>query len=284
MKVMENELPITKFLILFLIVSNLGFSQSKNEPIIFRNKIEKQKSFRITKFMQTVEIDTTVVVKTNDTLNFLNDFKYFDDEALFKSYVNYVFSNRNTTIQQFIVPVLIYLDSKIPDNISTEYKKFVNSIPKIDNLNISFTNKKEDANYLLSVSEKDFFGISKKDLEKFNKQDYNKLVFLKMFASLSNDQNGNLYAYHLKISPSILKNKNTLNKLKKAFFKSLGNFSTLIYGAPKGSTLDFETTEIDDLIDEDIQVLKMHYHYIYNFRINARNFYNLYYNYKQKKI
>lgn len=269
-------------LVLIFSISNIAFSQSK-ENIIFRKKTEKQKSVRTTKSMQKVEVDSTFFIKNKDSLLFLNEFKYFNDKKLFDNYFISVFSKKNATIQQFIVPIVIYLDTKIPKNITLEYKTFVNNIPKIKNLDITFTDKKEEANYLLTVADKDFYGISKKSLNNFDDQDHDKLTFLKMSSTNINDYNNKTYAYILKISPSILKEKQTIHKLKKAFFQSLGNFNILSYGAPEGSALDFNTTEINNLITEDIQLLKMHYHHIYNFKVNANNFYKLYFKFIQNK-
>jgi len=281
---MKYNISYRKLIFLFFfLLSNIAISQSKTKQIIFRKKIEKKETVRKTESKQEVKIDTTVFVENPKELDFLNDYHYFDNKELFDNYIISVFSRKNAILHQFVVPIVIYLDPKIPQNTSKEYKVFVNTFPTIKNLDISFTSNRDEANYLLSVSEKEVSGVSKKFLNELIEEEHKKIVFLNMTYTLFNDNNKNSYAYHLKISQSILEKANTISKLKKAFFLSLGNFNVLSYGAPSGSVMDFETTKIDKLIDEDIQVLKMHYHHIFDYKLDVNNFYKLYYKYRRAK-
>lgn len=260
--------------IIFFFTLNFCFSQIAIDSSKIRKKVEFSKQIVLTNAGVEKIIDTTILVNDSNKFEFINTFDNLSNYDIVNNYRDAVFSIKNSTIRQFIEPIQIYIDDRIPKEIRKEFKVFVDAIPNIENLSITFVNKLNESNYYINLAEKDFIGISPDILKNYTNEERENLVFEKIKQTCLYDMNTNIYGCRLDVNTSILNDKNVLTKLKKAFFISLGNFTVITSGMPKGSVLDFRTHSIDRLSEDDILLLKMHYFHIYDFKVDSKTFTN----------
>ncbi|QXP59084.1 hypothetical protein [Olleya sp. HaHaR_3_96] len=258
-----------RLLLLLIPITNFCFAQTINSSLNLREKVTLEV---IKENDRNTKKDTTYLKTPPNKLSFINQFDYLLNESLTSNYINAIFSSKNSSIQQFSKPIKIYIDPNIEKSLREEFIGYINDIPTIKNLSISFVNSLDDSNYYIKIANKNFNGISKKVLNKFTEAERKNLIFEKISRINFNDNNQNTYACLLTLSPSIFQDDNMMTKLKKAFFISLGNFNVLTYGAPNGSVLNIKTTQINRLNKDDILLLKMHYFHIYDFKVDFKIF------------
>ncbi len=222
---------------------------------------------------KTIKLDSFTVAIDSSQLSFLKDFSLLDNNELIRNYKRHVFSGSKTrTISQFLGPIVILIDEKLPQEIKSSFINFIEDIPEIENLKFSFTKNLEDANYFIDIVDNEVSAYSKDDFNALDEQEILNDTFSQMTYKLYANKNNKFISCHYKISPSIINDSLFLTKLKKGFFSSLGGFYES-YRAPKESFLNSKT-DINNvyLSDYDIMVLKYHYKHLYQFSINSNGF------------
>ena len=83
--------------------------------------------------------------------------------TLYRQYLKSVFyysdkdSEKVYRLKQWIDNVVIYFDKNIPKQVKREIIQFYLNMPKIENLDLSFTNNIEEANYFVKLVDKTYF-------------------------------------------------------------------------------------------------------------------------------
>ncbi|WP_034059102.1 hypothetical protein [Lacinutrix jangbogonensis] len=260
----------------FCIISIQVFSQEESI-------IKLKKSYRIANSNKsitlrfpkktTITLDTTIVEIDSSQLNFLKDFSLLDNTNFTRKYKWHAFGRyENRNITQIIGPVYIFLDEDLPKNIKLKFIAFIEDIPAIDNLSFSFTDDFEKANYFIDVLDIDVSAFTQKQKTELTENEMINDTFSEMTYKFYANENSKLISCHYKINRSIINDASFLIKLKKGFFRSLGNFFESKY-APKVSLLyNKPSSEIEFVTDYDIIMLKYHYQYLYNFKVNLGQF------------
>ena len=263
-------------IVFFCIISISVFSQNEKN-------IKLKKSFRITKTdrsvnlkfpeKQTITLDTTIIEIDSSQLSFLKDFSLLDNKNLVKRYKWHAFRHyKNRNITQIIGPLVIFIDSDLPKNVKSEFIKFIKDIPKINNLSFAFTNDFEKANYFIDVMDNEVSSYSYEEKLELSEAEIKDITFSQMTYKFYANNDHKLLSCHFKISRSIINDDLFLIKLKKGFFRSLGNFFESKY-APKESILyNKPIIETKYITDYDIMMLKYHYQHLYDFKVDSEIF------------
>lgn len=175
-------------------------------------------------------------------------------------------------ISQWSVPINVYMDPKLPDNVKNKFKKFYSdkSVKNIPNFRLNFTMKKEDANYYISLSEKEVIGYSNN--REFSSEEERKKHYLTgLTYKLNADNNKKYYSAYMPINLETANYNNLLlKKLKKLFFQSLGAFRPHRLD-DKSSLLHVEYEDQKTISLFDIEILKIHYGHLYEQPVNIES-------------
>lgn len=191
-----------------------------------------------------------------ENIDLFNYFKKNDLESL-RKYIDIVFISKKdyktANILQWNSHIKIYLDKNIPKKTRKTIKRFYSSdsFKEIENLKISFVNKKSKSNYWIKDISSDSNSISS--------------------CSLIKDENFKVYGCILKVKCDDFDNKRLSKILKQSIFRSLGNFS-IISAKRNYSLLSINYTDQDILSDFDLNILKLHYNVIYDQIVNLNTF------------
>lgn len=264
------------FFILLGIISFQALAQD-SEVIKFKKKYTKISNAGSTTIRhpkkKVVIIDTFIVAIDSSQLNFLKDFSLLDNKKLVKKYKFHAFGyNKKRTLSQINSPVVIYMDELFPKTIKSKFVTFIKDIPEIKNLNFSFTNDIEKANYFIDILDRDVDFFTKKQLLEISDEDFKNDTFSEMSYKFYANNDSKFISCHFQINKSILNEELFLTKFKKGFFRSLGSFFESKY-APKSSLL-YKKPILDNeyLSDYDIIMLKFHYEHLYDFKVNLKTF------------
>lgn len=216
--------------------------------------------------------DTLVSIKDKLTKKELDLFcECYTNDSLTKKYNLSVFidtwkDGKYLSNYQWTSKINVYFDKQIPIKVKKDFISFFEPLNNIDNLEIDFVKKKENANYLIKTSDT-LIPNNPKYGEAYNlsKATYNMLT----------DKNKKFYGGEIIIDLDRLNDKSLLlPKLKQLFFTSLGQFATLKHFT-KTSLLSIKYEDDKEISDEDIQLLKMHYIKIFDEPFTLMEFYKL---------
>lgn len=265
---------------IFIIISFFYFSQlfSQNE-----NNIELRKSYKIIENAnslilsfpdkKTISIDTLELKIDSSQLDFVKSFDLLDNKKLVKRYKFHAFGyNKKRTLGQITGPIVIYMDKDFPKAIKTKFIGFIEAIPKIKNLNFSFTKDIDNANYFIDILDEDVSFYTKEQKENLTTEEYNNETFSEMSYELYANRNSKYNSCYFRINKSYINDTLLLTKLKKGFLRSLGNFFESSY-APETSLLHKKPImENEYMSDYDVLMLKYHYQHLYDFKVNLKTF------------
>ncbi|WP_298899201.1 hypothetical protein [uncultured Psychroserpens sp.] len=225
----------------------------------------------------TFKSDSLVIVKRKtiiDPSKYATNNK-FDIKTLNRYRVSvfyYTNSKTNHTYyaKQWNVPILIYIDKSFPKQLKKSLKQFLSVFDSVDNLNISITSNINKANYYVKPTKKLFTNNSYKfenEIDKkkfaFNNGDYT------ILSSGDEKIKGCILELntHLEVDIKILE-----NNLKQLFFLSLGRFFVIHRDKDISSYLCPTYQFQDHISPSDLNILKMHYNYIYEFPVSDTEF------------
>lgn len=272
-------------LVLFLILSNSGFSQNEEQPPRPRISFTKldSKNVDIEELSYTVSSKDTFHREEFKLLD-LSKFEYDEEKTprLLEHYKTSVFFGSKKTsrtvyrLLQWKAPLIIYFDKKIPNRIKKKVQAFYSQTNEIENLTITFTKDIEKANYRIYITD-ETFDIDPEDYGLIDALEKQKFFFTNCTYSLVKDNIDGIKACTMKISEKQLSNDEILLiNLKQGIFFSLGRFYSNYGLNPDESLTNLIYTNKDVLSDLDFSILRLHYYQLYNRRINGTDFENLF--------
>lgn len=209
-----------------------------------------------------------------------------DDEGFLNHYrmIVFLFTDKNSKViyevKQWAAPIIVYLDKNLPKTVRSQFEEFYSQIQDVKNLKIGFTSKLKDANYQIKVTTTPI-KANKNDSEISNKKNNINSILNGGTYSLLTDDNNKFYSGILSININGRNDIDVIKQLKQLFFMSLGSF----YGgfvSDNNSLLSKHYDNSSNFSDFDLKILKMHYHNIYEQKINGTTFLKLYNLSKQK--
>lgn len=271
------------FLFFLLCVFSFSYGQNNRSSTI-ESKISFQKSNKAVNQSSPFTItskDTFYIDKPNpiDVSYFLKIYK--QDPELFKKYSTAIFyySRKSSStvyrLMQWKKPIVIYFDRSIPKSIVKKIRTFLKQLENIDNLTIGFTKDLSKSNYWVQLTNKEIsvdpsiYGI-KEEKERQN------FVFKNCNYSIITDNNSGIIGCKLNLNESELLNEDLcFTKLKQAVFLSLGRFFMHNKVDSRQSFLSPIYDDQNVISEMDLEILRMHYSYIFDQRIDSTDFYNL---------
>jgi len=268
----------------FIILTNPLLAQNKFDDIVPHKRL-----FSSTVINSSNNVREQVII-SNDTLydnynfselkyaNYLNPSAY-SNKNIFKTYQFVVFYNSTETsktvyeLKQWNTAIIVYMDTKLPKSIRKDFKNFFSSLKKYDirNLNITFTNNLEKANFYIKTSSKTIYTYGEEYVfdKKLNKEAY---ITTGATYHLLTDNNNKFYSGILSVNPSQSNtNEKLLKQLKQIFFIGLGHFQFSKY-IGKDSLLSKKYNNSNNISKKDIELLRIHYGAIYDQKINGTTF------------
>ena len=270
------------FLLFFILGSTVICAQSfelfddeTSKFISIKSANENQKSRIIEKVI--IRNDTLVKLKkgfSEDDINYICE--CFKDDTITSIYRNMAFTRKlkgylKSETTQWNSKVIIYFDSQFSKKTIREFKAFFKPIEHIYNLNISYTNKPDKANYHIKVSDSLIENHKNDDGDLDETQPFSRITY-----NLISDNNYKYYAGKIFIDIKHIEDENLIIiKLKQLFFNSLGHFQ-MNYSPLSGNSLTNENYNDSKLISEtDIALLRLHYFKIHHNSFNLKDFLNL---------
>ena len=213
-----------------------------------------------------------------ENTNYLDTSAYFNKD-IFKTYQYVVFCNSTETSKtvfehkQWNDTIVVYLDSELPKEVKKAFKTFFINLNKyeIKNLNITFTNALEKANFYIKISSDSIYTYGEDYI--FNKNIAKEdAITTGATYNLLTDKNNKFYSGVLSVNPlQSNTNEKLLKQLKQLFFISLGQFQFSSY-IGKGSLLSKDYNNTNTISVKDIELLRIHYGTIYDQKINGTTF------------
>lgn len=271
-------------LLVFIIFTNSLLAQNKFDSIVPHKRLFSSKQIYSSKNVREQVIISNDTLYDNYNFSELEDVNYLNPSAysyknIFKTYQFAVFCNSTETsktvyeLKQWNTAIVVYLDPKLPKSIRKAFKTFFSSINKheIKNLNITFTNNIEKANFYIKTSSETIYTYGEDYV--FNKKiDKEESITTGAIYHLLTDNNNKFYSGILSVNPSQSRTETKLLKqLKQMFFISLGHFQFSKY-IGKDSLLSMEYNNSNKITEKDIELLRIHYGAIYDQRINGTTF------------
>ncbi|TYB76393.1 hypothetical protein [Bizionia myxarmorum] len=268
----------------FFIVVFSSFAQNKYDSI-------GEPRIQVIKNDKTADISGRFLVLENDILypysnnsadlNFLLPDNYDYNRMLgYYQRVVYCYLTDNPPIvyqlMQWSVPIVIYMDKDIPKDVQDDFKNFISKLQmdNIKHLDISFTKRFKNSNYHIKSTETAVNGYDKNyefDSEEDRLNDLLTGSTYKLVTDGNNKFYGGVLQIHLK---SFQTNDDVTKRLKQLFYKSLGNFVADNY-IETNSLLHNDYDNSAEILDFDLNILKIHYSLIYDQRIYLADFRNL---------
>ncbi|MGY0392579.1 hypothetical protein ACW5R3_08505 [Bizionia sp. KMM 8389] len=206
----------------------------------------------------------------NNKLQFLLEERY-DYKRMVSHYRRIVFCYLTPNppvvyqLKQWNAPIVIYIDKAFSKATRNAFTDFISNLEaaNISNLNFSFTNKVEKANFYIKASRTPINGYGDDFKFKSETERKNNLLTGSTY-NLITDNNNKFYGGILELYLEGFKSDAVINKrLKQLFFKSLGNFVADNY-KDTNSLLHKNYVDTDVISDFDINILKIHYLIIYD--------------------
>lgn len=267
-----------KICLFFIILCNFIEAQNTYSDIV-----KPKLSFTFNKSEATNPFQY-VVLKT-DTLyvkyNTYNDLSHLSDtltanKKFLNKYLYTIFrltdeySEKPLIIKQWNCPIIVYIDKNLPRNVRKGFQNFYSQLNGIENLEIVFTNKLENANYYIKVVDQEANGYSS-NFEFKSEEEKNDFMFTGATYILKKDANSKLYSCILKINIEGKNEIQLLKQLKQVFYFTLGQFS-YTYRENPDSLLGNSYIDSERMGDFDLYLLKTHYKIIYDEKINGTKF------------
>ena len=250
--------------VLFLLFGSI--TQAQQNKVIFSKNQNTDKEVVGDKF---VVIGKDTLVGSYSKLSDSQIFRYCDilnNEEAIRNYKNIVFNNLNcnqykrVVTKQWNSEIIIYLDKELPKSTAKAFKKFIKSLPEINNLRISSTRNKNESNYLITTTEEKIFS----DNHPRESYAYNHITY-----NLYADKNSKFYGGILKINLNAMTDRRLIiKKLKQFFFMSLGQF-TLDNRLKVNSLLNYDYDNNSKISEEDVELLLLHYMRIHDVPLNC---------------
>ncbi len=268
---------MTKTFIALIITSfiNSSFSQNNTDDIIPYKRSFSIKKNELDKNEEKILIDNDTLY-VNQSLHYnlshLNSGSY-SREKILTLYRSLVFHNSNEKtknavyLKQWNDDITICIDKKLPKQVIKDFKTFFSDINKynIDNLNISFTNNIEKANFYIKTTSKI---INEEDYKFDSEEVKDKSLLYGATYDLTTDKNNKFYNGILLVNPSQSNSESRLlRQLKQLFYSSLGNFCINSY-IDESSLLYKNCTNLKTISQLDIDLLRIHYGIIYDQKIS----------------
>lgn len=263
-----------------LLCSSMAFSQSS-----YDNIVKPRLSFVSDKYEAT-DLQDYIALCVHDTLyakyktglqiSSLND-SLFKDEKFVAKYMNTFFYRNdkdNRYISQWSVPIVVHIDKKITKSTRENFEEFFAQINNVENLNISFTSKKQKANYHIKVVDTVVNAYSENytfDNETDRKNSFRTGATYKML----DDGNYKRFSGSILINLEDKSENLILKQLKQLFYMSLGQF-TFSRKYNEDSIFSNKYDNRNQLIPDDLNILNLHYATIYDQKINQSTFRKIY--------
>lgn len=258
-------------------VFNIAFCcaiYGQSNPLEF---IKTRPSFK-TKTVSGSKKDSLFVIKNkpNINLNIYKQYKSWPEKELMDRYTESVFfytdedSEHTYYTLQWIDPIVIYIDESYAVEVKLKLTEFIKQLNSIKNLDISITNNIDNANYYIKKSDKTFdnkfYNFTNRDIKSnfvFNNANYN----------IIKGGNNHIKGCSLEINTNnISSNSKITNVLNHALLLSLGRFFILPDYDNSNSFLSKNYIGSSTISDFDLQILKIHYNYIFNYPIQSSIF------------
>jgi hypothetical protein len=269
-------------LLFFILASANTYAQSfelfdtdNSKFISVKTVNEYQKSRIIEKVI--IHNDTLVKLKNEikgEDINYICD--CFKNDTITTVYRNMAFTRKlkgylESETTQWNSKVIIYFDSHFSKKIVNEFKAFFKPIENINNLNISYTNKPDKANYRIETSDTIIKNYENDDGILDEKQPFSRITY-----SLISDNNQKYYAGKIFVDVKNITDKTLIiKKIKQLFFNSLGHFKLNYFTLSSNSLTKENYTNSQIISDTDIALLKLHYFKIHHNSFNLKDFLNL---------
>lgn len=194
----------------------------------------------------------------NDSLQLVNgihpdeyNLVYLKKEDRYQ-YYRHVFTKYNKEtgnydeMSHWAVPIKIYLDKNIDQDVKDDFIRFVKFLPRIERLDITFVNQKKESNY--------FIHATNMKIDPFEMDFYKGITY-----SLLTDSSKKFYSGQLTFNTGQLKDTETLKtRLKQFFFSSLGAFC-ILPELDKTSILSEKYQPVRVISKSDSILLQSHY-------------------------
>lgn len=260
--------------IIFLLLFSAYYTSAQESD---SDKFKRYISTDLTKESDNTELlilKNDTLIRSDRTFGIVADNKIYQDDFIYAKYLQYAYSysGKNSkpstkSIFQWKEKVRVYVDKSLP---STLRKKFQNHVEStytdIPNLEIEFTRKKSESTIAMMITQDSVYGIKpgSKNYNYYLKQFPDGLPFdhIKSFPWVGYD--GEKYQCLVKINYAAIANDLvTLKKMKHQFYHVITGFRTSTYGNVSSlNTYGYEHT--DEVVSMDIELLKMHYHVLWD--------------------
>jgi len=263
-------------LITFALVLSLN---AQNESI----KKEFRKTFVQLKNVNTPgnEISNRIITSSDTLIEVYNSYNIEKDIKLcncasndtliwfYKSRVFGHYTKKKKKSYQWNTEITIYLDKRLSKKIRKSFKEFYRPLEEDNIINISYSTNPLDANYHIIVSD----SIMKVETNSKGKPDINHYLSSVTY-KLTSDYNNKYYAAKLIVDAQSIMNDNlVLEKIKRLFFMSLGQFPVYSSKYMKESLLVKSNINTDAISDIDLDILRLHYFKIHDYDFSIVEFY-----------
>ncbi|WP_431134447.1 hypothetical protein [Psychroserpens mesophilus] len=272
------------FFILLFSFSINGFSQNEGNIIKPRIKFTKLES------KKRIKNELYYTISNNDTFYIeeykfksLNDFQYDKEKTpyLLEHFSTSVFFNTNKyskktyQLYQWKVPLVIYFDKAISNRIKKRVKTFYEITDSIHNLNITFTNNLDKANYRIFITDKTF-DIDPYDFGITDSLEMQKFFFNNCYYSIVSDNSNGIIGCSMKINRKQLDSDDILlTNIKQGIFLSLGRFHYNYYLTSENSLTSLIYDNRDVLSNLDLNLLRLHYFQLYDRLVDGTDIFKL---------
>ncbi|HRV55647.1 MAG: hypothetical protein R2802_02590 [Flavobacteriaceae bacterium] len=262
---MKKTVPL-----LFMLLPFLGLPQNNLEEIIKpRLTFEAKKQTDSTKTI----IDSLYLAKELFSKTDLETFvkAISKDNSMLRRYKSMVFRhNKKIYLKQWSVPIIIYFDEKIPAKVRKALETFLSQINTVQNFRITSTKHISKANYFIKTTTSNINGYAD-DYEFESEEERLNNPLTGGTYHLINDKNYKLFCGTLIINPDNKDNNALLKQLKQLIFISLGQFYTDSF-LEEESLLSNRYNNGNEISQNDLLLLELHYSLIYPQRINKATF------------
>ncbi|WP_194852033.1 hypothetical protein [Nonlabens antarcticus] len=220
-------------------------------------------------------LKSDTLVRSDRTFGKVADKEIYQDDFIYKKYLQFAFSKANNDKDsKYRVPIIqwkedieIYLDKNLPKGLRKRFESHVNdSYRQIPNLLIDFTRHKNEASIAFINTDKAVYQINpeSRKYKYYQKQFPDGLPFDHIKLQQSSNFDGMRNPALVQINYDIINFEDAaLKKMKHLFYLILTGFRPSNYGnVGSFTTYGYENQEVIEEMDRDL--LKMHYHVIWN--------------------
>ena len=260
-----------KLLIITTLLSFSGFGQESLNSIIKPRITENNTD--LSKENYKISIDNiNLYEELIDDENLRSFHKIISDKKFLNPYKHMIFrsSEKVFYLKQWSVPIVIFFDKEIPEDIQKKLIDYYKQVNSIKNLSIKATKDISKANYFIKITNEEINGYDS-DYEFRSEEERINNPLTNGNYNLMTDNNMKLFCGTLTINPKGKTNDQIVKQLKQLIFLSLGQFYISILHK-ENSILSKNYNNSEILSDENKKLLELHYSIIYPQKINLSTF------------